>query len=291
MQTALILCRFVHFCVVLVLFGLCLSRDLMLRGHFPADASGPLDRRLHHSARWLAFIALVSAVAWLLLISASMAGSWQDGVTVDTLWLVLGNTFFGKVWSWHLLISALLVMLLARSAPVEPRLRLILGALLLATLAPVGHGAMFDGLQGQLLILNQLIHLVAVGAWLGGLMLLLLTLSCPDSINLRGLLMGFSGVGYFMVAIIIMTGLINVRALSGSAWPTPAFTGFGLVLSIKVALVLCMLALALFNRLMLQRNNHRLEILRASISLECLFGLGAVAAVSLLGTLPPMLLT
>jgi putative copper resistance protein D len=38
--------------------------------------------------------------------------------------------------------------------------RLPLITVLLATLAPVGHGAMLAGLSGQLLILNQVVHLL-----------------------------------------------------------------------------------------------------------------------------------
>jgi putative copper resistance protein D len=77
--------------------------------------------------------------------------------------------------------------------------------------------------------------------------------------------------------------------LSGAPWPVPAFSGFGLILAIKVALVLCMLLLAAFNRMMIGRREVRLDLLRTSITLECLSGFAAVAAVSLLGTLPPMM--
>jgi putative copper resistance protein D len=42
--------------------------------------------------------------------------------------------------------------------------RLGLSALLLATLAPVGHGAMLDGVEGQLLMLNQMVHLTCVAS-------------------------------------------------------------------------------------------------------------------------------
>ncbi|MNC82362.1 hypothetical protein D3C75_1358400 [compost metagenome] len=50
-----------------------------------------------------------------------------------------------------------------------------------------------------------------------------------------------------------------------------------------------MLGLALFNRLRIDQCQQRLGVLRASVQLEWLLGLGAVAAVALLGTLPPMI--
>ena len=149
---------------------------------------------------------------------------------------------------------------------------------------------MFDGTLGELMILNQLVHLYGVGAWLGGLLLLsLLMVNSAPANHVLPLLLRFSGVGYGLVALIITTGLINVRVMSGALWPEPALSGFGLILLIKVCLVLCMLLLALFNRLLLNHHAHQFNVLRTSIAVECLFGLLAVAAVSLLGTLPPML--
>ena len=76
--------------------------------------------------------------------------------------------------------------------------------------------------------------------------------------------------------------------MSGALWPQPAFSGFGLILGVKLLMVLAMLALALFNRLMLNRNDWRPGVLRISILCESLFGIAALLAVSLLGTLPPM---
>ncbi len=285
MHTALIVCRLLHFWTVLMLFGLCFTRLLL----------GPaLERALPGLQRlgWLrglCAVALVSALAWLLLISASMAGSWVDGTDPRTLTLVLGSTVFGKVWTWHICVNALLLVMLLRRRPPSPGLHLALVFLLLATLAPVGHVAMFDGLYGTLMIANQVLHLSAVGAWLGGLGLLLgLLRQRAATHETRAILLRFSGLGYVMVALIIATGLTNVRAMSGALWPQPAFEGFGLILAVKLCMALGMLALALCNRLMLARKDWRPGVLRISILCESLFGVAALLAVSLLGTLPPM---
>ena len=93
-----------------------------------------------------------------------------------------------------------------------------------------------------------------------------------------------------MVAGLLVTGLINVRVLTGQLWPTPLFSGFALILLVKVMLVLGMLALALLNRLRIERCDERRASLKASVLLEWLLGVAAVAAVSLLGTLPPMVM-
>lgn len=282
MNEALVLCRFLHFTVVLMLFGAWLFRPWLLNGEALA-----LDRQLTRLTRWLTAIALASGIAWALLITASMAGSAAAAFDVDTVALVLGNTFFGQVWRWHMLINALLLALLFTPWRSNLALRLGLSGALLATLAPVGHGAMLDGLSGQLLILNQIIHLTCVAAWLGGLLLLVMILRQPS--QPREVLRRFSGVGYWLVAGLLITGLINVRVLTGQWWPTPLFSGFALILLIKAALVVGMLALALFNRLRIEDCEQRMGALKRSVVLEWLLGIGAVAAVSLLGTLPPMI--
>ncbi|NWF13273.1 copper homeostasis membrane protein CopD [Pseudomonas reactans] len=283
MATLLVLCRFLHFIVVLLMFGACAFRPWLLG----AQAQPALDRQLERITRGLAWLGLFSGVAWLLLITASMAGSWDAALQPATVQLVLGKTFFGQVWVWHLLLNLALVILL-----IKPwrALRLPVIALLLATLAPVGHGAMLNGLSGQLLILNQVVHLVCVGAWLGGLLLLVLILRQAQALALEPILRRFSGVGYGLVAGLLVTGLINVRVLTGQFWPTPLFNGFALILLIKVFLVLGMLALALLNRLRIERCEQRLGSLKSSVMLEWLLGVAAVAAVSLLGTLPPMVM-
>ncbi|MGY2178949.1 copper homeostasis membrane protein CopD [Pseudomonas azotoformans] len=283
MATLLVLCRFLHFIVVLLMFGACAFRPWLLG----AEAQPALDRQLERITRGLAWLGLFSGVAWLLLITASMAGSWDAALQPATVQLVLGKTFFGQVWVWHLLLNLLLVIVLAKP---WRALRLPVIALLLATLAPVGHGAMLDGLSGQLLILNQVVHLVCVGAWLGGLLLLVLILRQSPALALEPILRRFSGVGYGLVAGLLVTGLINVRVLTGQFWPTPLFNGFALILLVKVFLVLGMLALALLNRLRIERCEQRLGSLKSSVMLEWLLGVAAVAAVSLLGTLPPMVM-
>ncbi|MBX9409621.1 copper homeostasis membrane protein CopD [Pseudomonas baetica] len=283
MSEALVLCRFVHFSAVLMLPGVWLFRPRLLKAPVPE-----LDRQLTRLARWLTSIALLSGVAWALLITASMAGSAAAAFDRDTIGVVLGDTFFGQVWRWHLMINALLLALLFTPWRSSLPLRQGLSIMLLWTLAPVGHGAMLDGLSGQLLILNQIIHLTCVAVWLGGLLLLVLILRQPSE-PMSHILRRFSGVGYAMVAGLLITGLISVRVLTGQWWPTPLLNGFALILLIKSTLVVCMLGLALFNRMQINHCEPRMGALKRSVMLEWLLGIGAVAAVSLLGTLPPMI--
>ena len=75
--------------VVLLMFGACVFR-LWLLGAAPQPA---LDRRLLRITRALAWAGLGSGVAWLVLITASMAGSWSAAWDLSTVQLVLDKTF------------------------------------------------------------------------------------------------------------------------------------------------------------------------------------------------------
>ncbi|MHC8306072.1 copper homeostasis membrane protein CopD [Pseudomonas sp. PB3P13] len=283
MPDAMVLCRFVHFTVVLMLFGAWVFKPLLSRGETAIDAS------MSRISRWLAAVALISGVAWLLVITASLTGRPDAAFDPTLLGKVLAKTFFGEVWAWHLSLNAVLVIVLLTPLRFNQALCSTLSGTLLATLAPVGHGAMLGGLSGQLLILNQAVHLGCVGAWLGGLMWLVMILRQPAGHDARAILRRFSGIGYALVAGLVISGLINVRVLTGQFWPAPLFSGFALILLIKVMLVALMLGLALFNRMQITGCEQRLGTLRTSVMLEWLLGMGAVAAVSLLGTLPPMI--
>lgn len=275
----MLICRFVHFTVVLLIFGMCVFQPILST---PRLRSRTLPRALLPCA----WIALASGMVWWVLTTADMAGIAKLDSLPNALWRVSTLTFFGHVWCLHLLLSAALVVALAVKR-VNPKVVLGLSGAALVTLAPVGHGAMFDGWHGQLMIANQALHLLCIGAWLGGLLMLLKVLRGQDSASMVLPLKRFSGIGYGLVAVIVATGVVNVRALSGAFWPEPAFSGFGLILAIKLGAVAVMLGLALANRCMLAFG-IRPTLLRASITLEWLCGLGAIAAVSLLGTLPPM---
>lgn len=289
MDSAIVLCRSVHFSIVLMMFGACLLRPLLLGSKSASTAHASLDQTLNAVMRLLALMSLASGLEWLMLTAGSMADSWHATVDLQAILRVLSNTFFGQVWSLHLVLNLALIVCLFLAPHPPLNLRVILSGLVLATLAPVGHGAMFDGFSGQLLIVNQVIHLLCVGTWIGGLALLSMMLMQLNAHDARQVLHRFSNIGYCLVAGIILTGLINVRVLSGSYWPTPLLSGFALILLIKISLVMTMLLLALFNRLITQSGH--LRVLRTSVMAEWLSGTGAVAAVSLLGTLPPIALS
>jgi len=284
-MSALVAVRFLHFCVVLLVFGALLFRPLLL-GEPRQQAR--MRQWLDPLLCLLAGIGLITAVAWLMLTTADMTGNWQSALQGDMIMKVLTQTFFGKAWFVHLFASLVLLMCLRIPLRLPPWLPMGLSTVQLATLAPVGHAAMLSGLPGMLLILNQLVHLLCVAGWMGALLLLIFVQARPNGYDLRGTLLRFSRYGLMLVAGIIVTGLINVRVLTGALWPTPLTGGFALVLAVKASLVICMLLLALFNRAALNNQRIALNTLRQTVLVEWLCGLAAIAAVSLLGTLSPV---
>lgn len=280
-MSALVLLRFVHFSAVLVLFGVALFRPLLI-GAPPLLAT--LRRRMDPVLCFVALLAFLSAVGWLLATSAQMAGSWPEGIKSETLRKVLLDTFFGKVWALHTVLCLVQLVYWRIPGGRSARIPLALTSLVLLTLAPVGHGAMFEGVAGALLIANQAVHLACTGAWLGALTLLAWVQNRPQTFDSRALLARFSGYGIWLVSGIIVTGIINVRAMTGSF--VPGLSGFTLVLAVKLLLVLAMLGLANYNRR--HSATASLSRLRASVSAEWLLGMAALAAVALLGTLAPV---
>lgn len=280
-MSLLVLLRFVHFSAVMVVFGITVFRPLLAGS--PA-LLGSLRRRMDPVLCFVALLAFLSSVGWLLAAAAEMAGSWPEGIKAETLRKVLFDTFFGKVWTVHVVLCLVQLVYWRIPGLRSARIPLVLASLVLLTLAPVGHGAMFNGFAGALLIANQALHLACTGAWLGALTLLAWIQNRPQDHDLRALLARFSGYGVWLVAGIIASGIINTRAITGTF--LPGASGFALVLGIKLILVLGMLILANYNRR--RSATASLERLRASVSAEWVLGMGALAAVSLLGTLAPV---
>ena len=91
-----------------------------------------------------------------------MTGSASAALDWITISAVLLRTSFGRVWRWHLLIAAFLVVACAVRR-VRPAYRAVLGGLLLASLGWVGHATIGEGRIGLAHEINQSAHLLAGG--------------------------------------------------------------------------------------------------------------------------------
>jgi putative copper resistance protein D len=227
-----------------------------------------------------------------------MAGSPAAAADVATVSAVLLETRFGRVWCWHLLLAAILVLACLNRQPRRPVI-LLLSLGLLASLTWVGHATMGEGAALVGHEVNQTGHLLAAGLWLGGLTplawVLRQTRRLQDSLNIslaRDALRNFSRMGYAAVAVLALTGGINSLLLVGS-FSAMFGTPYGRLLAFKILLFFAMVVVASINRFHLApRISDAPGALRAlgrTVALEQSLGLAVLAVVSVLGTWPPAL--
>src|SRR6266478_1198789 len=301
MDEALYTCRFVQFTAAMLIFGAAAFRVYALADSDTRTASSILaefDAWFGNVALAAALVALISAMALVLCQAAAMAGSPAAAVDFVAVSVVLLETHYGRVWCWHLLLAAILVLACLGGQPRRPVV-LFLSLGLLASLGWVGHAAMDDGSARIAHQLNQTVHLLAAGLWLGWLVPLAWVLRQARrqpgnfAISLvRDALRNFSHMGYAAVALIALTGAINTLLLVGSL-DAMLGTPYGRLLVFKILLFVAMVVVALVNRFRLApRISHDFGALRAlgrTVALEQSLGLAVLAIVSVLGTWPPAL--
>ena len=299
-EEGLILSRFLHFAPLLFVFGSTFF-PLYALAAGESQTNAGLTHRLGSWVFAACLLAFVSGAAWLLFASASMAGSLSEALSPETMGTVLLATAFGKVWSAHLALVVALGIVAHLDKGHRPVSLAILSAICLASLAGVGHTQAQDGVDFLVHTAGDGVHLLAAGAWLGGLVPLLAILRRPNAqshleIDTIRILMRFSGMGSLAVALLVATGAINGWYSIGSVRQMPASL-YGQLLIAKLGLFTVMLLLAAMNRFWLvpalQAGNGRgrraatLSRLRSHIVGEQLLGLLIVALVSVLGTQDP----
>ncbi|WP_413991564.1 copper homeostasis membrane protein CopD [Labrys okinawensis] len=290
-DTALALCRFLHDASVMLLWGGCAYLAWLV----PRELAEAVGRRL----RTLTIVAVAVAVATVLLAlpleTAEIGEGWNDAIDLETIHDVLFGTTVGSAWMAQFLCA----LVLAGAALVRWRARLVAMAvasgLLLASLALTGHAVMQSGWTGAGHIANDIVHVLAGGAWLGALIPLLPVLAALSNPARRSdagrALRRFSNVGHAAVALVLASGLINTLLILGHLpldWSSP----YQQLLTAKIVLVAVMTGLAIVNRYvfvpMMKRSRINVTAaLRFATIAEIALGLGAIGAVSVFGMLEP----
>lgn len=290
---ALIACQWLHFASAMLLFGGSSMRAILCRAGCGWNAA--LDARLSRLLVPGALIALLTAIGWLLLEAANMGGEWSFAMRPAAVSMVLTDTVFGRLWLGRLPL-ALLVCFVAWFSKRSAFVLVLLSAGLLASLALTGHAVMDTGWLSLVHPLNQALHLLAGGFWLGGLVPLGLFLTAAprsraDQSGVARALRRFSDGAMIAVLLVLGSGVFNSWMLVGS-FSALIWTSFGNALLVKLVLVMAMLGLALFNRfsllpaLALPRDTA-LPQLQRNVVLEIIVGATVLAAASVLGNLPP----
>jgi putative copper resistance protein D len=289
----IILARIVHIAATVLAAGTVSFMVLVAEPAFERLRSRALDtlrRRCNAVVWWALGVAILSGAAWLALLAADIYGAPLADVCLQGgLWSVLTNTRFGTVWMARLALALLLALLLLR--PALRWLQLAAVAALIALLALIGHAGAMPGPAGELHLASDLVHLIAAGAWLGGLPALAMLLSLPRLTNgiAARAAERFSVLGIAAVAAILASGIVNSWMLLGSSGDLLT-TEYGRLLSLKIGLFLSMLGVAVVNKFyltpQLAKSGARAALKRNSLA-ETALGAGIVVLVAMLGTLSP----
>lgn len=246
-------------------------------------------------AAMLAALAGMAASLWWVLESvAAMAAMPVGQLDRDMISAVLEATPLGNV-------LAIRLMALGVAAVALWRRRMVAGALAaslaLATTAWTGHAGATEAGLGALHRASDILHLIAAATWLGALFLLLAAaISGRDTERLIRHLSGFATTGSVIVLLLLITGLANTLIIAG--WPLDWGADWFVLLAVKLALFLLMLALAAGNRWRLTpalevaigNNDPASAIIRLRWSLlaEGSAAFAILALVAWLGTLEPL---
>lgn len=312
----LIAARIIHFASTVIVAGAVVFPILIsapvLRGSGDRTGAASLYSRLRVIAWASLAISVVSGAVWLVFLVTNITGSSLAQVISDgTARAFLARTQFGHAWDARLVLALLLAVALLRfkrAAGWPSAEGLIAPALamgFLGALAWSGHGGATPGLRGDIHVAADALHLVAAGAWIGGLLPLGLLLSSVEKLpGAAGLGIAhdaasrFSTLGIAAVATLIVTGLINTWVLVGSVAALVDFQ-YGRLLLVKITLFLVMVAVAAFNRIQLtprltaaaaagsQASLDALRRLRRNCFVETALGLAILFVVGALGSMSP----
>jgi|SRR5665213_2709854 len=278
MNFAVVAVRAVYFIAALQLFGWL---------NYALFFAAPARRRV---IWWLAAVTLATLAVWLALEAGAMSGeSIAAALSDGTLGTVLWDTRFG-IFSLAraalLLGVAILVGWRGRPARIAAT---VAAAGTLALSAATGHAGA-DGSTTHLIA--DMIHLLAAGAWLGGLVPFSLAMARSRAVAQTGAeARRFSTLGIVCVGAILVTGGINGWFLVGN-FPALIGTPYGRLLLVKLALFVTMVPIAAFNRYRLTpsiRAGDRaaLPALRRNALIEVALGFAILMIIAMLGTLPP----
>ncbi len=239
-----------------------------------------------------ALAGLLAAILWLYLQAADMADAEGAARVLAALIPVLTRTLFGHV------LGAQFAALLAASAligvvDVAWRQRAALGMTTLAVALQAGHSHAYAMYGGASVLLGcDVVHLLAAGAWLGGLVPLLLWVRCAPPKTGASAARRFSPLGQGCIAALVLSATVQGWILVGTV-PGLVGTAYGWMVLVKIGLFAVLLGFAAANRyrfapaLLHDRPVTAKTVLVRSIALQTGFAIAIVAAASVLSALPP----
>ncbi|MCL6250459.1 copper homeostasis membrane protein CopD [Altererythrobacter sp. KTW20L] len=300
-----LLLRFLHYVVLIGLFGLIAYRVTGFRKFDVRDASGTIAALAVTGAT---LAPVLSAALFLVSIGGMMGQSpWKlDAATIEAMVLSteMGWAFLARL---AFLLAALAIIVVWTKFRRGLGLAAIFYALALLTLGWTGHAAATEGPLGHIHRINNWAHLLAGGLWIGAVVwFLVLTVKahrdpqCFAPQPLLERLHRFAPWGVSLVATVALTGLINVHLIFGlDATLKTLETEYGRLLLVKVLFVGAMLGCGARNAA-ISRRRHKsghpsigsdpaaLTALRGSLAIELLLAAAVIAFVAAIGINSPM---
>ena len=289
-DTANIACRFVFDAAALFVWGSAAYLWLLV----PEGLSGRIWAKLRAARVAAAVLAVVATMVVLPVRCAMLGNGWADGLDRDVMLSVLTGTSVGTAWAWQAVFAALLLVVTLLPCRRQTAATAIVSALLLCGLSLTGHASMNDGWLRVVHRANDMVHVLAGGAWLGALIPVALVLSrlgdSATGADARIALIRFSTAGHVAVALVILSGVANSLLIIGGL-PLDWSVAYQRLLSLKIGLVLLMMLIAVFNRYGLVprmgRSHAAGKVLAAGTVAEVVIAIGVVALVAWFGTLEP----
>jgi putative copper export protein/mono/diheme cytochrome c family protein len=274
--------RAVHLATVLFLFG-CLVFQ-----RFVSAEDGVATR----FARMGAVLGLISGGVWMVTVAGEMTGSDDITSALAAVPFVAWRTSFGHIFTDRLVLLAAVPALLAWSAPWARLAAPFAAGAALALQPLLGHAGALEGGARTVLIPIEIAHLLAAGAWFGGLPVLLVSVVRLPPARAATLCERFTPVGLIAVGTIAISALPQAGELVGDVGGLFG-TSYGRLVLIKGGLFALALGLAGLNRMLLTaRLAHSGSAgahwgLIGSIAAESLVLTGVIAAAAALASTPP----
>lgn len=278
------LLRGVHVAALVSLFGTLLFVGTAL----PSDGHTPQLRSL---LRWLALVSalagLIAGIAWLMLQTAAIAGADSVAMTLHAVPTVALQTQFGH---WLMLRLALVIAVLPLLRRAGIAIPIVLAGAALAVQPLLGHPGAMGGNAGTQLIVSEALHMLAAGAWLGGLLPLYLAVGRLSHEAAATTCHSFTPIGLASVLLLAGTAVLQVAMLMGGL-PGLLGTRYGHVALVKLGVFVVLLLLAAANRFVLTdrltATAGARQLMRFSIAAEMVLGALVVVTAAYLASLTP----
>lgn len=270
------LLRWMVFVGVIVLIGVLVIGGLLNR---PAD----LDKRSFNVAAGAWILSIVGSTAGLIVYGpvATATHLYDISLVVDTL-----RTAFGQATAIRLVLLAATAVLVYLRRRISHQLwrfiAVLLGIGIVATLSLSGHPVVQHPAGFSVAV--DMVHLLAVSAWIGGIATLAVGgrswSSDPDGELIRR----FSRLAVWLVLVIVLTGVTQAWVMMDE-FSAVLTTNYGRTLIVKTTAVAVLVSLGWLSRRTLTLNGP--ASVRRVVGIELVLGLVIVAISSLLVGTPP----